>query len=129
MNSITDCASTVFSRTLHVDEKSEGLCQSDFRVQKMPASVSSSELSARQMGEPLAGEGSERYSKAAKHKIAAMQTAVAMTFKNPEPEPLGEANEKGCTSVKETIREPKGSMLNLFLERLTLMTRLMRKSP
>ena len=38
-------------------------------------------------------EGSERYSRAAKYKIAAMQTAVAMMFKNPEPDPFGEAND------------------------------------
>ena len=38
-------------------------------------------------------EGSERYSRAAKHKIATMQTAVVMTFKNPEPDPLGEADD------------------------------------
>ena len=33
-------------------------------------------------------EGSERYSRAAQHKIAAMQTAMAMTFKNPDLTPL-----------------------------------------
>ena len=55
MNSMTDCAGAAFSRILHVDEKSEGFRQPDFRGQKMPASVSSSELSAHQMSEPLAG--------------------------------------------------------------------------
>ena len=38
-------------------------------------------------------EGSERYSRAAKHKIATMQESVATTFKNPEPDPLGEADD------------------------------------
>ena len=38
-------------------------------------------------------EGSDRYSRAAKYKIASMQTAVAMTSKNPEPDPLGEADD------------------------------------
>ena len=55
MNSSSDSADTAFSRTFRLDEKCEGLRQSDSRVQKMPASVSSSELSAHQMGEPLAG--------------------------------------------------------------------------
>ena len=55
-NSMTDCADTAFLRVFRDDEKSEGLRQSDPRVQNLPASVSSSELSAHQMGGALAGE-------------------------------------------------------------------------
>ena len=35
-------------------------------------------------------EGSERYSRAAKHKIASMQNSVSMTFKSTELDPLAE---------------------------------------
>ena len=55
MNSISDDTSTVFSADFHVGEKSERLRQSDFGVQIVPASRSPSELSAHQMGLPLAG--------------------------------------------------------------------------
>ena len=55
MNSISDDTSTVFSGDFHVGEKSERLRQSDFGVQIVPASRSPSELSAHQMGLPLAG--------------------------------------------------------------------------
>ena len=55
MNSISDNTSTVFSGDFHVGEKSERLRQSDFGVQIVPASRSPSELSAHQMGPPLAG--------------------------------------------------------------------------
>ena len=55
MNSISDNTSTVFSGDFHVGEKSERLRQSDFGVQIVPASRSPSELSAHQMGLPLAG--------------------------------------------------------------------------
>ena len=55
MNSSPNNTDTVFSRVLHDDEKSEGVRQSDFRVQNLPASGSSSELSAHQMGASLAG--------------------------------------------------------------------------
>ena len=56
MNSSSDSADTAFSRVFRDDEKSEGVRQSDSRVQNLPASVSSSELSAHQMGGALAGE-------------------------------------------------------------------------
>ena len=55
MNSISDNTSTVFSWDFHVGEKSERLRQADFGVQIVPASRSPSELSAHQMGLPLAG--------------------------------------------------------------------------
>ena len=55
MNSISDNTSTVFSGDFHVGEKSERLRESDFGVQIVPASRSPSELSAHQMGLPLAG--------------------------------------------------------------------------
>ena len=55
MNSLSDNTDTVFSRDFHVGEKSEGVRQSDFGVQIVPASGSPSELSAHQMGLPLAG--------------------------------------------------------------------------
>ena len=55
MNSISDNTSTVFSVDFHVGEKSERLRESDFGVQIVPASRSPSELSAHQMGLPLAG--------------------------------------------------------------------------
>ena len=55
MDSISDNTSTVFSGNFHVGEKSEPLRQSDFGVQIVPASRSPSELSAHQMGLPLAG--------------------------------------------------------------------------
>ena len=55
MNSISDNTSTVFSGDFHVGEKSEGVRQSDFGVQIVPASGSPSELSAHQMGASLAG--------------------------------------------------------------------------
>ena len=56
MNSSSDNTDTVFSRVFHDDEKSEGVRQSDFRVQNLPASGSPSELSAHQMGGALAGK-------------------------------------------------------------------------
>ena len=56
MNSSTDSETTAFSCISCVAEKSEGVRQSDFRVQNLPASVSSSELSPHQMGGALAGE-------------------------------------------------------------------------
>ena len=55
MNSSSDSADTAFLRVFHDDEKSEGVRQSDSRVQNLPASVSSSELSAHQMSGSLAG--------------------------------------------------------------------------
>ena len=55
LNSTSDCETTVFSRVFHVAEKSERLRESDFGVQIVPASRSPSELSAHQMGLPLAG--------------------------------------------------------------------------
>ena len=55
MNSLSDNTDTVFSRDFRDDEKSEGVRQPDSRVQNLPASVSSSELSSTQMGGPLAG--------------------------------------------------------------------------
>ena len=54
-DSTLDGKSTVFTRILHVAEESERLRQSDPGVQNMPASRSPSELSAHQMGLPLAG--------------------------------------------------------------------------
>ena len=55
LNSTSDCETTVFSRVFHVAEKSERLRESDSGVQIVPASRSPSELSAHQMGLPLAG--------------------------------------------------------------------------
>ena len=55
MNSSSDSADTAFSRVFYDDEKSEGVRQSDSRVQNLPTSVTSSELSAHQMGGALAG--------------------------------------------------------------------------
>ena len=55
MNSLSNNTDTVFSQVFHDDEKSEGVRQSDFRVQNLPASGSPSELSAHQMGASLAG--------------------------------------------------------------------------
>ena len=55
-NSSSDSADTAFLRVFLDDEKSEGVRQSDFGVQNLPASASSSELSARQMGGSLAGK-------------------------------------------------------------------------
>ena len=46
---------TVFLRDFHADENSERVRQSDSGVQVVPASRSPSELSAHQMGLPLAG--------------------------------------------------------------------------
>ena len=40
-----------------------------------------------------ATEGSERYSRAAKHKIECMQQAVSVTFKSVEHDPLPEADD------------------------------------
>ena len=57
LNSTSDCETTVFSGDFHIGEKSERLRQSDFGVQIVPASRSPSELSAHQMGLPLAGTG------------------------------------------------------------------------
>ena len=54
MNPISDCSSTSFSRSFHDGKRSDDLRQSDFGVQKLPASASSSELSSHQMGESLA---------------------------------------------------------------------------
>ena len=54
-NSSSD-ADTTFSRVFRDDEKSEGVRQSDSGVQNLPASVSSSELSAHQMSGALAGK-------------------------------------------------------------------------
>ena len=56
MNPSSDNADTVFSLVFHSDEKSEGVRQSDSRVQIVPASGSPSELSAHQMGASLAGK-------------------------------------------------------------------------
>ena len=42
MNSLSDNTDTVFSLDFHVGEKSEGVRQSDFRVQIVPASGSPS---------------------------------------------------------------------------------------
>ena len=47
MNSSPDCKSTAFSCISRVAEKSEEVRLSDFRVQNLPASVRSSELSAQ----------------------------------------------------------------------------------
>ena len=55
LDSTPDCESTAFSRISRAAEKSEEVRQSDFGVQNLPASVSSSELSPRQMGGSLAG--------------------------------------------------------------------------
>ena len=38
-------------------------------------------------------EGSQRYTRTAKYKIAQMQIAVASTFKNSEPDQLAEADD------------------------------------
>ena len=38
-------------------------------------------------------EGSQRYTRTAKYKIAQMQTAVALTFRNSEPDQLAEADD------------------------------------
>ena len=56
LHSTPDCESTAFTRNSRVAEKSEELRQSDCGVQNLPANVSSSELSAHQMGGALAGE-------------------------------------------------------------------------
>ena len=53
MNSLSDNTDTVFSRDFHDGEKCEGVRQSDSGVQNLPASGSSSELSAHQMGTSL----------------------------------------------------------------------------
>ena len=50
-----DCKSTAYTHISRVAEKSEEVRQSDFGVQNLPASVSSSELSPHQMGGSLAG--------------------------------------------------------------------------
>ena len=55
-NSSSD-ADITFSRVFRDDGKSEGVRQSDSGVQNLPASVSSSELSAHQMSGALAGKG------------------------------------------------------------------------
>ena len=54
-DSTLDCESTAYTRIPRVAEKSEEVRQSDFGVQNLPASVSSSELSPYQMGGSLAG--------------------------------------------------------------------------
>ena len=60
-NSSSDNADIAISRLFHDDEMSEQLRQSDLKVQNLPASVSTSELSAHQMGGTLAGRfGHER---------------------------------------------------------------------
>ena len=51
----TEYSDTVFLRHFHADENSERVRQSDSGVQIVPASRSPSELSAHQMGLPLAG--------------------------------------------------------------------------
>ena len=53
LNSTSDTEHTAISRVLRIAEKSEELRQSDFGVQNLPASGSSSELSAHQMGASL----------------------------------------------------------------------------
>ena len=55
MNSSTDSETTAFPRISCIAEQSEEVRQSDFRVQNLPASVSSSELGTHEMGGSLAG--------------------------------------------------------------------------
>ena len=55
MNTTSDCETTIFTGISRIAEKSEELREPDFEVQIVPASVSSSELSAHQMGAALAG--------------------------------------------------------------------------
>ena len=55
MNTTSDCETTLFTGISRIAEKSEELREPDFEVQIVPASVSSSELSAHQMGVALAG--------------------------------------------------------------------------
>ena len=49
--------------------------------------------SDRDMPGGWSAEGSERYSRAAKHKISTMQRAVSQSFMSPEPDPLAEADD------------------------------------
>ena len=43
-----------------------------------------------------AADGSQRYTRTAKYKIAQMQIAVASTFKNPDPDQLAESDDLDC---------------------------------
>ena len=54
-NPSSDNTDIAFSRVFRDDEMAEQLRQSDLKVQKLPACVSSSKLSAHQMGGTLAG--------------------------------------------------------------------------
>ena len=57
------------------------------------ASVLGFSKAERDILEGWSAEGSQRYTRTAKYKIAQMQTAVASTFKNSEPDQLAEADD------------------------------------
>ena len=81
--SSSDNTDIAFSRVFRDDEMSEQLRQSDSRVQNLPASVSSSELSAHQMDGTLAGRfGHDRVDGHPPESLSHQDRAVLRRFSN-----------------------------------------------
>ena len=92
----THIISTACYRGLRVFENSTGhyyTPHSGRNFMPSAASVLGFSKSERDILGGWSAEGSQRYTRTAKYKIAQMQTAVASTFKNPEPDQLAEADD------------------------------------
>ena len=99
MNSSPDCESTAYTRISRVAAKSEEVRQSDFGVQNLPASVSSSELSPHQMGGSLAG--TVRFSDILHSEMVPAHPDGFSGLKL-KSEPVDPAHRDGSSSVSES---------------------------
>ena len=105
---LCDPVADYFSSLQRIFRASTGHCYTSHSGRNFMPSATAVLNSSKSDRDVLGGwsaEGSDRYSRAAKFKIASMQTAVAPTFRSSDPDPLGEAEHSSSVARQPKSRE------------------------